>query len=273
VLGIILGVLALGLAVLHDRLRRRQAKQSVEERIASQFHTLIVPVSSMGLLQRLDSISVPDFAHLAGLARFLERPILYEVRDGSRTFAVDDDTRRYVTSAVDRRQGRARSDATPSDTTPSDTTPSDTTAQVKQASHAPGSRRRPVRSMIVRGGAGLLVLAVIVTLAVSFTASTTVPVSRVGRSVQARQIAQLSPAGCTSLTLSSLVIESGTFSNSTSHALVLGSANKDTITDTGQSNCIIGGGGPDKVTATSTDVCIIGPSGGTSYTGCTTSAT
>ena len=46
-LGAIFAVFALVLAVLHDRLRRRQAKRSVEEQIASKFHVLIVPVTSL----------------------------------------------------------------------------------------------------------------------------------------------------------------------------------------------------------------------------------
>jgi Family of unknown function (DUF5305) len=262
VLGIIFGVLALILALVHDRLRRRQTERSEEERIASRFHSLIVPVVSLAPAEGPPPIAVPDFAHLAGLARFLERPILYEVRNGNRTFAVDDDTRRYVTSAVDRRQGLARSDATPSDTR----------AHPKQASSASPSHHRTKRSMVARGAAGLLVLAVATTLTMSLTASTTVPVSRVGRSVQARQFAQLSPAGCTSLTLSSLVIGSGTFSNSASNALILGRASVDKITATGQNNCIVGGGGKDKVTGRPTDVCIIGPTAGATYSQCTTSA-
>jgi signal peptidase I len=266
ILGIVFGVLALILAVLHDRLRRRRAKQSDEERIASRFHTLIVPVASLALPPGPVPIAVPDFVHLAGLARFLERPILYEVRDGSRTFAVDDDTRRYVTSAVDRRQRRA----------PSDETPGDTTAypkpDPKPAATAPPSRHATKRSMVVRGAAGLLVLAVATTLTMSITASTSVPVSNVGQSIRARQFVELSPAGCSSLTLSTLVNGSGTVTNNASNALILGSAGVDHITDNGQDNCIVGGGGKDQVAGTPTDVCIIGPTVGAKYTKCTTSA-
>ena len=35
----------------------------------------------------------------SGLAQFLERPILYELRNGDRTYAVDDESRRYLTIA------------------------------------------------------------------------------------------------------------------------------------------------------------------------------
>jgi hypothetical protein len=70
---------------------------------------------------------------------------------------------------------------------------------------------------------------------------------------------QLAPAGCSSLSLTVLVQGSGTFSNSQSHALVLGSAGSNTITDTGTGNCIVGGGGTDVTTGTATDICITGP--------------
>jgi hypothetical protein len=100
---------------------------------------------------------------------------------------------------------------------------------------------------------------VTVTLVTSFTASTNVPTSRVGTSGQPRLIMQLAPAGCSSLSLTVLVQGSGTFSNSQSHALLLGSAGSDTITDTGTGNCIVGGGGTDSTTGTATDICITGP--------------
>ena len=98
-----------------------------------------------------------------------------------------------------------------------------------------------------------------VTLVTSFTASTNVPVSHAGTSAQARLIMQLAPAGCSSLSLTVLVQGSGTFSNSQSHALVLGTAGSNTITDTGTGNCIVGGGGTDSTTGTATDICITGP--------------
>ncbi len=96
--------------------------------------------------------------------------------------------------------------------------------------------------------AGIVVLLVTVTLVTRFTASTNVPTSRVGTSAQTRLIMQLAPAGCSSLSLTVLVQGSGTFSNSQSHALVLGTAGSNTITDTGSGNCIVGGAGADSTT-------------------------
>jgi len=87
--------------------------------------------------------------------------------------------------------------------------------------------RRPRHVIATRVGAGIIVLLVTVTLATSFTASTNVPVSHAGTSAETRLIMQLAPAGCTSLSLTVLVQGSGTFSNSQSHALVLGMLDAD----------------------------------------------
>ena len=280
-LGMALGVLVLVLALVHDRRRRRGPRRSEEEQIARRSHVLIVPVAHLGSTAGHTPIVVPDFASLAGLARFLERPILYEVRDGNRTFAVDDDGLRYLTSAIDRRGPWAQSDPGPGDAVPTPAAP--TPAEPEPASRAArphritvsgggsASHRSTTRSTVARVATGLLVIAVAATLTVSFTASTTVPASRAGRSVQTRLYSQEAPAGCSTVAagLTSLVRNSGTFSNSTSNALILGSAGVDRITDTGNNNCVVGGGGKDNVTARSTSVCIIGPTGGTSYSGCT----
>jgi hypothetical protein len=118
---------------------------------------------------------------------------------------------------------------------------------------------RTRRVIAARVGAGIIVLLVTVTLVTSFTASTNVPTSRVGTSTQARLIMQLAPAGCSSLSLTVLVQGTGTFSNSQSHALVLGTAGSNTITDTGTGNCIVAGGGTDTTTGTTTDICVTGP--------------
>jgi hypothetical protein len=130
---------------------------------------------------------------------------------------------------------------------------------LKQVPRRTRRLRRPQHVIAARVGAGIVVLLVAVTLVTSFTASTNVPVSHAGTSAQARTIMQLAPAGCTSLALTVLVQGSGTFSNSQSHALVLGSAGSNTITDTGTGNCIVGGGGTDSTTGSATDICITGP--------------
>jgi hypothetical protein len=130
--------------------------------------------------------------------------------------------------------------------------------------------RRSKRATAARAGAGLLTLIVAATLVTSFTASTSVPVSHVGTSLNVRQISQLTPAGCSSLGVTAILAGSGHFSNTISHTLILGSAGDDHINDSGQDDCIVGGAGGDIVNATSTDVCIIGPTPGAAYHLCTT---
>ncbi len=94
--GVVFVVLALLVAVLHDILRRRKTVRSDEELIAKQVGSLIVPVDRLSDTDGSARLVVLDFAHLAGLAHYLERPILYEMRDGHRRYEVDDETRRYV---------------------------------------------------------------------------------------------------------------------------------------------------------------------------------
>jgi signal peptidase I len=94
--GLIFAVLAVLVAGLHDILRRRKTMRSDEELIAKQVGSLIVPVDRLADNDGSARLVVLDFAHLAGLAHYLERPILYEMRDGQRRYEVDDETRRYV---------------------------------------------------------------------------------------------------------------------------------------------------------------------------------
>jgi hypothetical protein len=241
-LGIIFAALALTLALTHDVIRRRRTRRSDEELIAARLHTPIVPVVSLTLSAYSTVTEVPGFLQLAGLAKFLERPILYEMAQGKRTYAVDDDERRYIFRPV---ESATRSPS-----------PRDSSAIIGSR---PASPRQQPRRLVTRGAAALLVLVVAATLGVSMTASTTVPVSNAGASVQPLQYSQLAPAGCVSLTLTGLVQGSGTFSNSRSNTLVLGSSGANTISDTGSGDCIVGGGGSDTITGTPSDICVSGP--------------
>jgi signal peptidase I len=261
-LGIIFGALAVASALLHDVLRRRKTMRSDEELIARRLHSFIVPVVSLALPDDAALIDVPDFPHLAGLAQFLERPILYQMSNNQRTYAVDDDRHRYVY--------RPREDPSTAPPPSADTPSGD--LHVERLSTHPTSRNRTHSrlSTVVRASAGVLLLAVTATLVTSFTASTSVPTSHAGEVVEARAISELTPPGCSSLTLTSLVEKSGTFTNNASNALILGSAGVDKITDTGSRNCIVGGAGKDTVTGTSTDICIIGPTSGATYSKCAT---
>ena len=202
-------VLTLALALLSDRLRRRMLRRSVEEQIGKRFHVSIVPVADLGSSHEGHTlIAVPDFTGLAGLARSLEPPILYEVNlRGERTFAVDDGAHRYVTTAIERRQGRRTGAAGSTD--PRGTGPALTSARVRSGSPAlrtqrPSRRRSPTarRPTACPGGRWRRVAVSdcsfwpgSTTLTLSFTASTTVPTSNVGsRSRRYRSRKALRPA-------------------------------------------------------------------------------
>jgi signal peptidase I len=259
-LGFVFAMLALIIAVLHNFLRHRQTTQNDEELIVGQFQSLVVPVASLPLPAGDVLIEVADFTRLAGLAQYLERPIFYEVSNGNRIYAVDDDMHRYITRLPQTVANANKVSA----------------VLVNDAiSPAPvplPPRHRSWRSTVVRGVVGLFVLVLAVTLVTSFTASTNVPVSYVGHSVNARQISELAPAGCSGLTLNSIVIAGGTTSNTLSHVLILGTSGVNNITDTGIDNCVVGGAGVDRVIAPLSDICIKGPTTGATYGNCTVKA-
>ena len=258
--GLILTGIALLVALYHDVIRRHSTRQTEEIRIARQFDALVVPVTALRLPEGSTEIDVTDFAHLAGLAQFLERPILYEMRNGTATYAVDDGARRYVFHPSD---GSSDQPAVPE---PS----SATISAAHEHPRAPGTRQRRQSSALLRGGAGVVVVVAVVTLSASFTASTNVPASRAGTSTQPRTVAQLAPAVCSALNVTNLVRGTGTFSNSVSHSLVLGGAGTDTITDTGTDDCIVAGAGNNSTLGTASDICVSGPTlniGGTCSNG------
>jgi hypothetical protein len=241
--------------LVHDVLRRRRSVRSDEEQIANRSHTLVVPVASLAPSGGTELIEVGGFAFLASLAQLLERPILYATNGDERAYAVDDEYRRYLYRPTDRPEAQVVGAEPQRDAT------GPPAGASRHAHSSPEHRGRgPVAARVA---AGLVALAVAGTLVTSFTASTNVPTSRVGSSVQARLISQLAPVGCNTLSLSGVAQGSGAFSNSRSNTLVLGSAKSDTITDTGSGDCIVGGGGTDAVTGTATDVCVTGPTLGT----------
>ena len=251
----LLGLLALGLALLiaifHDVLLRRHSRRPIEEQIATHVGCLVTPVDALVLPLGSEPTPMHDFMSLALLARYLERPILRQTDETGSTYAVDDETRYFQYRAAP--SGQTRPEGT-------------------RSAPAIRPRRSVGRRARLTIGATLLALAIAITLVTSFTSTTNVPASNVGASSHAKQVSQLAPAGCSSLSLTTLVIHSGDFTNTASHALVLGDASTETITDNGDHNCIVGGGGRDTVKGDSTDICIIGPSSGTSYRKCSTSS-
>ena len=247
-LGVILVGVTLILVGLNEYTRRRRTRRSDEELTAARLRVLLVPVDSHADPAGRAVIVVDRFVHLAALARYLERPILYEVVDGRRAYAVDDELQRYVF--------RPSEEAGPGPDIPGE---AEDRRQRVVSPTAPPRSGRSRTSILVRGGVIVAIVAIAVSLVTSFTASNTVSPSYAGASVQPRLLSQVAPVGCSSLNLTSLVQGSGTLSNTVPHVLLLGSAGNDTITDTGGSSCIVPGGGNDRVTGTATDICISGP--------------
>jgi hypothetical protein len=247
---------------LHELFRRRHTARSDEEILAARRHALLVPVRSFDDARGRTPIAIADFDHLAELAVFLERPILYEVDGGQRTYVVDDDLQRYIFLHADDEPLQTAMPK-PSDDTPVEPRqPLVVASATNQPVRATFAARDPDRSrgwLFARVAASLVVVVIAASLVVSFTASNTVPASTAGATNQHRLIPQLEPAGCASLSLTTLVEGSGTFSNSASNVLLLGSSGADTITDTGSGNCIVSGGGSNTITGTASDICISGP--------------
>jgi len=257
--GIAFAVLTVALLGLDEYFRRRATRRTDEEILAAKMHVLVIPVTSLGEPRTRSPIDVARFSYLARLAQFLERPILYRLADGRRTYAVDDELRQYRFRPDEdgtERGGRAGGNRADRAGHRRDRGSGPRTPE-RSTGGRPGRARW--RSVAGRGVAAVGLAAVAVTLVTSSTASTNVPVSKVGTSVHARLLSQLAPAGCSGLTLTRLATGSGTFSNSVADTLLLGTSGADVITETGGNSCIVAGGGAGSVTGATGDICISGP--------------
>jgi hypothetical protein len=243
ILGLVL--LGAGLAVLRVGRKLLESRESIsaEMRLLTKYRCLPVPVVG---LSTQGASEVREFESLARLAHYKERPVLVDVEDDVSVYGVEDGERLYVYRAI-------RGDQ-------------DLPAAEPVRRPMPLSRRRRHRRLALPL---VLLVAVSIGLAASFTASTTVPASNAGTSHVTEAVSQLEPSGCSSLSVTTLVRASGTYTNSLSHVLIVGTANADTITDHGIDNCIVGGGGADHVTGGAGDYCQAGPNLSSKYTGCT----
>ena len=107
-------------------------------------------------------------------------------------------------------------------------------------------------------------------IAVAVTATNVVPSSRAGSSTGAPPTAnELKPAACAAITLNRITTGSGTFNDTGTSNLVLGSAGVDTIRGNNGDDCILGGGGNDSLRGDGgTDICIGGPDTDTFHVTC-----
>ncbi|HWB22868.1 MAG TPA: signal peptidase I [Gaiellaceae bacterium] len=252
--GIGLALLALLNMLLGHLLVGRLAGRPEEELIAERYHCLIVPVASFET--GTDAIAkVLDFESLARLASYSERPLLRESREGRFVYGVEDDDHLYIFEAAE----------------PVETGPQAPT----RLSRMPSSKERSRRWWFPHplGLAALVVVAA--TLAASFAATTTVPVSHAGVSSQARQLAQLLPALCASTGATNLIIATaGTTTGTTGADLILGRNVTGTLSLNGGNgnDCIVAGGHAGTTNnfngGSGTDVCIGPTAARNNFTSC-----
>ena len=116
---------------------------------------------------------------------------------------------------------------------------------------------------------GLLTL-IVVSAASAFAAGLSIPASNVGLQSVPVTAADLKPAACDGLYLTSVVTGSGVITGTPGNDLIIGGAGPDTIDGLGGDDCILGGNGDDLITGgDGMDVCVGGP-GADTFTTCET---
>ena len=128
--------------------------------------------------------------------------------------------------------------------------------------------------MTARNVAGLAVCAFaavgFVGAGTALTAGNTVPATNAGFVTRAIGACDLKPAACAGMTLTNLVVGTGTFNGTAGNDLILGGPGNDTINGKAGDDCILGGGGNDSINGGGgNDVCIGGP-GNDTFAGCRT---
>lgn len=115
------------------------------------------------------------------------------------------------------------------------------------------------RRILQLAAVGSLALLVAV-VGTAMTAANSVPLSRVVDNTRTIGANDLKPSNCNGITLTSLVVGSGTVTGTGAAELILGGANADLMSGLGGNDCILGGGGVDTIDGgLGTDVCLGGP--------------
>lgn len=251
--GLAVGLAALALlALLLKPLRPKREIWAHEKRIAHRHGCIVVPVAEIVASPGTAIVTVTRFEDLASLAGQQDEPIMLALTDELSSYAVAHGSHLYVFE------------------TPVVVAPEAPEAPVAR----PARKRRgqPRSHRFVHSLGVLASLALIASLGLVFTATTTVPASNAGVSVEPATVDQLAPAACSGLSLTGVVyVKVNTFSNSTSHVLIVGRSADDKVTDTGTGNCIFGGSGQDNVNAQAGSVCITNTTAKSVYKGCTKS--
>jgi hypothetical protein len=251
--GLGLGLAIIGLlAILSEQFRSRKDVWAADKRIAFRHGCALVDVVALGIGAEDNVTIVPDLDNLAALAAQYERAILRERLGNQVVYAVEENGRYYLHEPA--------ATAEPSVQLPR--------AVPLAPTPRPAHTKPAGKARILKPIGALVTLVVAVSVVTSFTAANVVPASNVGSSLQARQIAQLTPARCAGIALTNLVIASGpTVTGTAANDLILGSNASGTITfnGAGGSDCIVAGGTSSTTNSIdggggSGDVCIGGPS-------------
>jgi signal peptidase I len=266
--GLGLGLLALAILILFTKplKRRRREVWSHERRIAHRYDCVIVDVVSIadGAVATAPPTQIPDFESLATLARYCERPILRETREGAESYAVEDGGRLYVY--------RVTRPLPPEPVVAEDAAPVPPPALT-----APIRQRRRVPSL-VRFGLPLLLLFAALASAVAFTGGNTVPASYAGVSTQPVDLNQLAPTQCSGINLTNqIVMTTNSTAGTGASDLIVGRnvATTVTISGGGQDDCLVGGGGAGTTNKFdggpgTHDVCIGAPGATNTFKNCET---
>lgn len=123
-------------------------------------------------------------------------------------------------------------------------------------------RRRLIQSV---GAAGIALLAL--SSVVGSAAVTTVAGSRASLSQFAVTPNALKPPQCAGISLTNLVVGSGTFDGTNGNDLILGGPGPDTIRGLGGDDCIVGGGGNDNLQGGEGNDVILGGPGADTISG------
>lgn len=115
------------------------------------------------------------------------------------------------------------------------------------------------RRSMVRRTPALLVIGILLSGAVAFTATNSVAASRIGHQLIAQGVNDVKPPECDGITLTAIVSGNLLVTGTDANELVLGGIGIDTIDGGGGDDCIMGGGMDDSlVGGLGTDVCIGG---------------
>jgi hypothetical protein len=266
--GLGLGLIALAVLILFTKplKRRRREVWSHERRITHRYDCVVVDVVSIaeGAVATAPSTQIPDFESLATLARYCERPILRETRDGVQSYAVEDGGRLYVYRVSPQR--------------PSEPVVTERVAPApRPPAAAPVRQRRRIPSL-VRFGLPVLLLVAVLASAVAFTGSNAVPASYAGVSTKPVTLSQVAPSQCSGITLAGQTVMTTNTSNGTAgNDFTLGrnAAGTITINGAGGDDCLVGGGGAGTTNKFdggpgTNDVCIGAPGATNTFKNCET---